>query len=462
MRIINRGRGAIFILLCMLITLSAHATDLMDIYQQAAQSDPTYQAAVATRLANREAMPQSIANWLPSVSADANTTFNKNYTAVTNAPSQQQQNGQGGWQSYNSNGYTVTLSQTLFNFADVMRVVQARSTNKQADATLAAAAQDLMIRTATAYFKVLYAQDNLEFSKAQEAATGHQLDQVQQRFAVGMDAMATLENARATHDSAVAQVISAENDLLNSEEAMRQLTGRTYLALDGLKITIPLLTPEPNDVEQWVATAERQNVTLLAANYAETAARDAIKVNFAGHLPSVSAVGSYNKLNGQNQGAIFARGTSAGLQLNLPIFSGGLVNSQVRQAQDNFQVVSENRESAYRQTMIMARQEFNDVLSGISKLQADRQAVASHEASLDSTEEAFKVGTRTIIDVSLEIQALYQAKRNYSQDEYNYLLSTLQLKQAAGTLSPNDLAGINRWLHAQKAEPISSKKPLPK
>jgi outer membrane protein len=437
---------------------SAHATDLMDIYNQALQSDQVYQAAKFTRLSNREALPQSVAALLPQFIGNANTTGNK--STVLSATPSAAPTAIFNTQRYNSNGYTLTLTQPLFNFANWMTVSQANATAKQADATFAAAGQDLIVRVAQAYFNVLQAEDQLSYTQAQKAASAKQLDQVQERFKVGLDAITSVYDAQAQYDSAVAQEIGDQNTLQDNKEALRQLTGEYYNDVDGLKIELPLITPQPENVEQWVSTAEKHNLNYMASRYATQAARANVKINAAGHLPTVSAVGTYAKANGANTGTTDTVSSSAGLQVTVPIFSGGLVLSQTRQAEDDYATASANMENTYRQTIVATRQKYNDVLTGISKIKADRQAIVSAQSSLDSTQESFKVGTRTIVDVLISLQNLYKVKRIYAQDEYQYINDTLALKEAAGALTANDLQAINTWLHAatKKTESKISKK----
>lgn len=449
--------------LTMLHCFPACAANLMDVYEQSLQNDPTYQAAVATRLANRENLPQAIANLLPNISAVANSTASKQNVsgsaALVNATTGPNgQNNTFGWQTFNQHGYTVTLTETLFNFAQWMQVSQASATAKQADATLVAANQDLIIRVAQAYFNVLFAQDNLRFTEAELKATSQQLDQANERYSVGLDAITTVDNAKASYDAVVAQQIAAQNTLRNNQEALLQLTGRTYSTLDGFKHKVPLLTPQPANVGQWVTTSEQRNATLLAQRYAVEAQRALIKENIAGHLPQVNAVGTYGESYGQFttfKTNINNKGETIGVQVSIPLFAGGKVLSQTRQAEDNYAAAAANMENIHRQAEIATRQDFNNILSGISKVRADEQAVISAESSLASTEESYKVGTRTILDVLQELQNLYQAKTNFAQDQYSYLLNTLQLKQAAGTLNPGDLAGINTWLNRSTSADIT-------
>ena len=267
---------------------------------------------------------------------------------------------------------------------------------------------------------------------------------------MGLDNITSVYNAQAAYDAILAQVIAAQNTLTNSQEALRQLTGIYYPYIEGLKIELPLIKPLPMDVNQWVAASERYNQPLIAAEYAARAAQALIKANFGNHLPTVSAVGSYSRYKGTSFGTENLDTGIIGLQLNVPIFQGGLVNSQVRQAEDDYATSSANVQNAYLQASVSTRQNFNNVMSGISKVIADCAAIVSAQSSVDSTEESFKVGTRTIVDVLLAQQQLFQANTSYATDEYTYLLSTLQLKQSAGTLCPHDLCLINAWLHGPK------------
>lgn len=441
--------------------LPAFATDLMEIYQEATQYDQVFQAAKATRLSVGETLPQNIAPLLPQLSATANTTGNyynaivapKSPVVVANAiPTDNT-----GIRKFNSNGYAVTLTQPLINFNQWMLVNKAKATVNQANATFGAAAQDLIIRVAQTYFSVLLAQDNLEFAQAQTKANAEKLKLAQQRYAVGMDAIASVNDAQASYDRTYAQQIAAENNLRNANEALRQITGQTYSHLESFKTPIPLLTPRPYNVEEWVNAGAKQNLTLLAQRFATEAARENIKANFGNHLPTVSAVGTYGTGYGQQLGSVNAVQASAAIQLNVPLYQGGLINSKVRQAEDDYATVSANRENTYRTVVVGVRQNYNNVMAGISKIKADQQAIISAQSSLESNTEQYKVGTSTMIDVLIALQNVYNAKQNYASDQYNYLLSTLQLKQAAGTLGPNDLAQINLWLHSKVTKSQNTK-----
>ena len=416
------------------------AADLLDIYQAALKNDTVYQAAVSTRLSTREALPQSVAALLPTIYGQAN--LSSNYQNITQAPP----GNPLGVSNFPSRGYNISIKQPLLDIGDWIAVKQASNTSKQADATLGAAAQSLIYRVANTYFQVLLAQDNLRLAQAEKAANAKQLDQAQKRVQVGLDTVTTLYEAKAAYDKSLAAEITAENALRNSEEAIRQLTGQTYADLSPFKKVLPLLSPQPANTEQWITTATTYNLNLMASRYGMAAARDNIKVKASGHLPTVSLVGSYGRDDGLNLGTTDRNNAVVGLQLNVPLFSGGAVSSNTRKAEYDFQTASVNLDNTYRQVMVTTRQKYNDVLADISKIKAERQAIKSAQLSLDSTQESFKAGTRTIVDVLLAQQNLYDAKRNAANDQITYLLDSLLLKQVAGTLKPEDLQQINQWL----------------
>lgn len=424
------------------------AEDLMDIYRQALQSDPTFKQAIAQHLSSREALPQGIAVILPNLSLAANTMGNK---TSTSAPLPEAS----GTDHFNTHGYTLTLTQPVVNFSYWLRALQAGAIVKQANATFGAAAQDLILRVANAYFAVLQSEDDLQFIRAEKKATAKQLDQAKQRYDVGLEAITTVYEAQASYDSTVAQEIAAENSLNTSHEELREITGQYYPQLAKLKQDLPLLKPQPHDSEQWVAAANKQNLTLQAARYGVDSARQNVKANYANHLPIINAIGTYEDAQGfsQNAGGTTDTETSTiGLQLSVPLFQGGLVTSQTRQARYNYQATAAGMDATYRNVVASTREQYNNVIAGISKIKADKQAVLSNQSSLESTNEAYRVGTRTIVDVLLAQENLLQARRVYAQDQYAYLISTLTLKQMAGTLNENDLKQINTWLSSGPAK----------
>jgi len=429
-------------LLLLASTTAVHAESLMDIYRQATEQDAEIRAAEANRNASREAKPQSVAQLLPNVSASANT--NTRWREVDNkAPADDIPRSR-----FSDRGYSVTLSQPLFHYDYFMQLGQADALVAQADAEYLAARQSLMVRAAEAYFLVLGAEDSLTFAKAERDAISRQLEQAKERFEVGLIAITDVHEAQASYDLAVADVILAERVLANTREALRVITNQYHEVLARLEKEIPLINPDPEDVEAWVEKAQQNNPEIIAARFASEAARKEINVQRSGHLPTLDVVArrEYNDSGGGQFGAGTREQDTVGLELNMPIFEGGATVSRTREAQYRFQGTSEVLEGTRRSVVQGTRDAYFGVLSQISRTRALAQAVVSTRSALEATEAGFEVGTRTIVDVLLSTREHYRAIRDHARVRYDYLLQTLRLKQAAGILEENDLQQIDKWL----------------
>lgn len=421
------------------------AADLMQAYQDALMNDPTFRAAISTRLSQREAKPQAVSALLPNIEGSALQAQNhiKVKSSVFGVPS--------GTATLNAYDYQLNLSQPMFDYTHWMKLRQANAIVKEAQANFDAAAQALMIRVAQAYFNVLQAEDTLRYTTAEKEANGKQLQQAQERYRVGVEPVTSVNEAKAGYDSAVAAEIAAKNTVDNSYEALWQITGKHYSQLAKLNYDrLQLVKPTPVNVDAWVSTAQKQNYSLLAARYATKAAKENVHVTQGGHIPTLDFVASYDaQKNNQlffEDGNISTNTGSVGVQLTVPVFQGGFVSSQTRQASYDYQTSMAQYHQSYRSVISGTRQSFNDVISGISQVKADRQAVVSAFSSLDTTVASYRVGTRTMVDVLNEQKNLYNSQRQLAVDQYTYMNSILALKQFAGTLSANDLAELNCWL----------------
>ncbi|MEW6353194.1 MAG: TolC family outer membrane protein [Pseudomonadota bacterium] len=422
----------------LLVPWSASAQDLAAVYELAAENDPQLRAAAAARAATQEAKPQSRALLFPTLSLDANTNYND---LDIRAPAI-------GTSRFNSNGYTLNLTQPVYRHETYAQIRQADARIGQAEAEYSAAQQELIVRVATRYFDVLAAQDNLEFAHAEKESIARQLEQSRQRFDVGLVAITDVHEAQARYDLAVAQEIDAENQLSTARETLREVTGRYHEDLAPLMTKIPLLTPEPSNIETWVDTALKQNLQISAADFAAQVAREEIDRRRAGHYPTLDIVGSsgYTHSGGGRFGASQIDSNVIGIQLNAPLFQGGLVNARVREAEhlrtQALEILEQQRRAVLRQT----RASYLSVLAGISRVDALGQAIVSNQSALDAAEAGLEVGTRTAVEVLDARRELFRAKRDYARARYDYILETLRLKQAAGTLSPSDVQQINTWL----------------
>ncbi len=288
----------------------------------------------------------------------------------------------------------------------------------------------------------------LECALAEKAAIGHKLAQVQQRFDVGIVAITDVHEAQARYDLATSQEVDAQNSLASNREALREVTGMLPESLSMLAEQIPLVSPDPQDVEKWVETALKQNFQLISAQAATEVASQTIDLQRAAHYPTLDGVAShgYTEFSGGSFGARETLDSAIGLQLSVPLYQGGAVNSRIREAQYRLNQAKEIQEQQTRAVSRQARDSYLNVTASIRRVGALRQAVVSNQGALDATEAGMQVGTRTTIDVLNAQRDLYRAKRDLSRARYDYLVSTLRLKQAAGMISLVDLEQVNGWL----------------
>ncbi len=428
-----------FILCSLLPALPAAADDLLSIYRLALESDPGYRAAGAAHQAALEVRPQSLAGLLPDLALTGGYSRDRFDPRNT------------GTRTYATNQtYAIGLRQPVFRRDRFIQLEQADSRIAQADAEYAAAGQDLILRVATAYFIVLGAQDNLAFVRADKEATTRTLDQAQQRFEVGLAAITDSLKAQAAYDIAVSDEINAEQLLADAHEALRELTGELPATVESLQPVIPLLTPEPGDQEAWVAAASEQSPLVLAARAAATTAREEVRVQRSGHLPTLDLTAGYSYRDNRFGGItpLERDDSSVGLELNLPIYQGGRITSQSRQSRYLYNQAMEEQAGQQRNVERQTRDNYRGIISGISRVKALQRAIQSNEKAYEAAKSGFDVGTRDIVDVLDAQRELLRARRDHARSRYDYLLASLRLKQAAGILEESDLVQINEWLVA--------------
>ncbi|ETK16205.1 hypothetical protein H097_20660 [Pseudomonas sp. FH4] len=423
-------------------------TDLVSVYQEAVDNNADLAAARAQYGAQKEVVPQARAGLLPNLSAGADIN---NVRTQIDTPSATANRDAHTWRA--------TLSQPLFRADRWFQLQAAEAVNEQAALQLSATEQELILQSAENYFSVLRAQDNLASTKAEEAAFKRQLDQSNERFDVGLSDKTDVLQSQASYDTARANRILAQRQVDDAFEALITLTNRQYNAIQGIVHTLPVLPPSPNDAKAWVDTAGRQNLNLLASNYAVTAAEETLKQRKAGHAPTLDAVAQYEK--GDNDALGFSnpnafgqpyRGDveqrTIGLRLNIPLYSGGLTSSQVRESYSRLGQTEQQREGLRRQVVENTRNLHRAVNTDVEQVQARRQSIISNQSAVEATEIGYQVGTRNIVDVLDSQRQLYASVRNYNNSRYDYILDNLRLKQAAGTLNPGDLQDLARYLKA--------------
>ncbi len=446
----------------------ASATDLMQVYQDAYNNNPTFLQAKATAQGIMQEVPIARAGLLPAANATATDGFNNyNNNSGSSASSIILPSGasipldnHNGTFRYNQNGYEISASQPIFNVMNWLGYNSAKYTANSASATFNYALQTLIANTATAYFSVLDAEDNLTYVQAEKQANYESLTQAQQKFEVGLIPITDVEQARAQYDTNVASELGAQNAVLNAKENLRALTGVYYANLSSLRDnTAPLLTPQPANVTQWVETADKQNWNLISARQTAEAAHKSAQEAQAGHLPVLNGVASYtgNNTGDSPSGQQDTKVAYAGLQLTVPIFSNGMgfVSATAKQASYAYEAAVQSRNGVYLSTVNNTRQSFNNTMSYISQVEADKQTIKSSSLALQSIVDGYQIGTKTMLDVLTAQQDLYNAYSAFSNDQYTYINATIALKQSAGTLSPLDLQQINAWLAAER-KPFTS------
>lgn len=425
----NRKLLPLLIAASLLSATGAQAENLLQVFQAASSNDPTLRASAATRDATKESLPQAEANFLPQISGSV--------TADTHLSSS----------DYESHRISLSLTQSLFSKANLATLAQADQQVAQADAEYQAAEQALIIRVSEGYFAVLRALDDVEFQRADKSAISRQLEQASKRYEVGLIAITDVHEAQARYDQAVAGEIDAENTLRSRLEDLREITSETYRTVNPLGETLDLNLPSPAKMEEWVNAAIEQNLTLVAATHATAAAKQGASVQRAGHYPTLDLVAStFSAENAASATAGSSDDTTIGLQLSVPIYTGGSTSSLTRQAEYSYVATRENEELTRRKVEADTRDAYRGIESAISRVNALEQVLLSSQSALDATEAGFEVGTRTIVDVLNAQRTLYGSVRDLKSARYDYLINTLLLKQAAGTLNVADIEQINSLL----------------
>lgn len=423
------------------LSAQASADDLAQIYDQAKQNDPQLLSAAAQRDAAFEAINSSRSSLLPQINLTAG--YNINRSDVDLRDSDKLSAG-------------INFSQELYDRSSWVSLDTSEKQARQADAQYADTQQSLILRVAQAYFDVLSAQDNLEFVRAEKAAVGRQLEQTKQRFEVGLSAITDVHDAQAQYDTVLADEVLAENALINSYESLREITGQEHTNLSVLDTNRFSTSRTADSMEALIEKAQEKNLSLLSARISQDVAKDNISLASSGHLPSLTLDGGYNygreyndnysSYNTYHENNDF----NIGLNLTIPLYSGGNVSSQTKQAEYAYVAASQDLEAAYRSVVKNVRAYNNNINASIGSVRAYEQSVISAQSALDATEAGFDVGTRTIVDVLDATRTLYSVKKNLSDARYNYIISVLQLRQAVGTLSEQDIVDVNAGLKAMK------------
>lgn len=443
-----------------LLPAAAQADDLMQSYQNARSSDPQFSAAESSRLATREGAVQARAAMLPQINGSATLRRSQSEGPSTFQSDPTQPEVVGDISStITSRNLGIDGTQMLYDRSRFSTLKGQRALSRASDFQLDSAGNSLITRTSAAYFNVLVQLETLAAAEAAEAALKKQFDFASKRLEVGLAPITDMHEARAQFDGARANTILARNAVQDAYQALLEITGTPVASLKGLPDDFQPALPEARDVDGWVQTAIAQNPALQAKQAQVDASVANVETARAGHWPTLYLSGGYgrNSTRGDrtfNSGAFTStspidsegRGPSVGLTLNVPIFSGGAVQSRVRQALAQRDVAQDELEQQRRALERSTRNAYQTLVAGISEVEARRLAKFSAQSAYEASQVGLEVGTRTVLDVLNNQRTLFSAQQAYAQAKYNFLQNRLLLEQAAGTLEVSDLADVNRLL----------------
>lgn len=419
------------------------AEDLMQTYELARLNDPQLSIAESSRLSTREGAVQARAALLPQVGGTA--SLGRAHDAGTTGTGR-------------SRNYRATLGQSVFDWAAVSNLRAQRDVGTAADYDLEAAGDELISRTANAYFDVLVALETLTAAEAAEAAFQKQFDYADKRLEVGLAPITDVHEARAQYDGARANTMLARNALQDAYQALAEITGTPVHALKALPEDFKPELPTGGDAEAWVQRAIDTNPSLQAARYSVLASEHGVTAARSGHLPTLDVAAAYSNNTSwysPSPGSVSVtdEGNSIGLTLTVPIFSGGATQSRVRQAIASRDIAQDQLEQSRRAIERNTRFAYQALVAGITEVEARRLAQVSAQSAYDASQVGLEVGTRTVIDVLINQQNLFAARQAYASSRYNYLRNRLLLEQAAGTLDATTVQDVNRLLTVDVTSP---------
>jgi len=428
----------------LLISVGTQSADLISVYEEAVTTNPQLAAAAANLEAVRERRPQAIAGLLPEVGVDGGLSRLRVKNLNQSLPADRSTNKTAG----------INLTQPLFRYDRWIQLKQSDSEIASAEAEYVAAEQELMLQVAERYFKVLDAQDNLNFAEAEKSSIGRQLDQATQRFEVGLIAITDVKAAQARYDLSVSQEIQAISGLVETKESLREVVGYYYDKLAPLKAELELVRPNPESTDTWVEKAKQQNLSILSAQATAELARQEINRQRAGHYPTLDLnAGSNYRDTGIGVVPVERYDNEIGIQLNIPVYQGGAINSRTREARSRFQEATDRLQQQIRAAEFETRNAYRGVMTDIAQVKALGKSLESTEIAVEAEEAGFEVGTRTIVDVLNATRENYLARLNYARARYLYVVDQLRLKKAAGILSRQDMLEVNDVLDPANSGP---------
>ena len=427
-----------------LLPATASAEDLLQTYELARNSDPQLSAAESGRLATKEGAVQARAAMLPQL--DGSASIQKARTSTPEGISTNPDgtiNVAGGESTVTTRRYGIDLSQMIYDRSRFTRLKSAKALSEAADFQVASAGNSLVTRTSAAYFDVLIALESLAAAEAAETALKKQFDYASKRLEVGLAPITDVHEARAQYDSARANTIVVRNQVEDSYQALTEITGQQIRDIRGLPKDFQPTLPDTGDSERWVQMAVENNPALRAKELQVQSTEADVETARAGHWPTLYLSGGYADTDqwghrdftgGNIDISSSSFGPSLGVTLAVPIFSGGAVQSGVRQALARRDVAGDEYEQQKRALVRNTRNAYQTLVASVSEVEARRLALVSAQSAYDASNVGLEVGTRTVLDVLQNQNNLFRAQLEYARARYNHLQNRLLLEQAVDVL----------------------------
>lgn len=435
-----------------LFSCAAYADNLQQIFDLAESNDPQIRASEAQLKANQQIRVIGRSSLLPQISASASyEETERNVDPVFRTNDDGEIVTVDNSSDTDDTTYGASLNQVLFDLPTWYNYKNTDAQAKRAEMDYLLARQNLIIRTAEAYLNVLRAVDNLATASSEEKAFASQLEQTQQRYEVGLIAVTDVHEAQASYDDVVARLLNSQGSLSIAFENLTTLTGQKHTSVAPLSENYPILAPEPADPEQWVEIAIANNFSLASSTLSRDASKFSMKSARMEHMPSINLNLSHSENRPGGSAGLFgviadSETERIVVSLDVPIFTGGRVSGQRKQAYYQYLQAEENLNTVRRNLIQDTRNQHLNVRIGVSTVNARKQAITSSQSAYEATKAGYDVGTRNLVDVLNAERALFQAKRDYLTERYDYIIDMLNLKRSAGILSSDDIANINQWL----------------
>lgn len=424
----------------------AHALGLADAYEAALANDPVYAGALKEKEAGDANLAIGRSYLLPQLSASYSTYRDWTATTIFGQP-----NGNGGYQQYHAYAAGVSLRQPLLNIEGLARYRYGKAQALASDATATGRSEELLVRVLSAYTDTVFALDQLSLATAQKKAFDEQLTSNEAMFKNGEGTRTDILETRSKAELAAADVADARDNLDNAAHALEALTGLPASldvdGLDRLSDSYKPAMPSPASYEQWHDIALDGNAELIAQRHSVEAARQQLKIVQAGFYPRVDLVASLGKSQSNTLDTIGQRylTKSVGIEVTIPLYSGGLVKASSDQASANYERTQFELQDKTNKVLLDVRKQYNLCVSSMTRIEALQSAVASATQLITATRKSVQAGVRTNLDVLTAEQQLYQSKRDLARARYQYLLAQLQLQHAAGILTAQDLYAMAQW-----------------